>query len=155
MTQISDTPLIIEVSLNGSVKPEQNPNVPYEDDDIVAQAVACMEAGAALVHNHTRDPVFGGTGVMDAEDLPSSVQIAAADAVDSGLGVLYPTPELRKELLTGLITKVCSLMPSDVHWTGKVAVEVALRHRALRCTCWGLVQSSLLVSHHVFCPLLI
>lgn len=68
MTQISDTPLIIEVSLNGSVKPEQNPNVPYEDDDIVAQAVACMEAGAALVHNHTRDPVFGGTGVMDAED---------------------------------------------------------------------------------------
>ncbi|WP_422343130.1 3-keto-5-aminohexanoate cleavage protein [Parasphingorhabdus sp.] len=67
MTQISDTPLIIEVSLNGTVKPEQNPNVPYEDDDIVAQAVACMEAGAALVHNHTRDPVFGGTGVMDAE----------------------------------------------------------------------------------------
>lgn len=67
MTQISDTTLIIEVSLNGSVKPEQNPNVPYEDDDIVGQAVACMEAGAALVHNHTRDPVFGGTGVMDAE----------------------------------------------------------------------------------------
>ncbi len=67
MTQISDTPLIIEVSLNGSVKPEQNPNVPYEDDDIVGQAVACMEAGAALVHNHTRDPVFGGGGVMDGE----------------------------------------------------------------------------------------
>jgi uncharacterized protein (DUF849 family) len=67
MNQISDNPLIIEVSLNGTVKPEQNSNVPYEDDDIVAQAVACMEAGAALVHNHTRDPVFGGTGVMDAE----------------------------------------------------------------------------------------
>ncbi|QTD56739.1 BKACE family enzyme [Parasphingorhabdus cellanae] len=64
----ADTPLIIEVSLNGSVKPEQNPNVPYEDDDIVAQAVECMEAGAALVHNHTRDPVFGKTGAMDAED---------------------------------------------------------------------------------------
>lgn len=62
------TPLIIEVSLNGSVKPEQNPNVPYDDDDIVAQAVQCMEAGAALVHNHTRDPVFGKTGAMDAED---------------------------------------------------------------------------------------
>ncbi len=63
-----DTPLIIEVSLNGSVKPEQNPHVPYEDDDIVAQAVECMEAGAALVHNHTREPVFGKTGTMDAED---------------------------------------------------------------------------------------
>lgn len=65
---MNDTPLIIEVSLNGSVKPEQNQNVPYEDDEIVAQAVECMEAGAALVHNHTREPVFGPTGVMDAED---------------------------------------------------------------------------------------
>ncbi|MEP2988199.1 MAG: 3-keto-5-aminohexanoate cleavage protein [Parasphingorhabdus sp.] len=67
MSYDNDTPLIIEVSLNGSVKPEQNPNVPYEDDDIVAQAAECMEAGAALVHNHTRDPVFGHTGTMDAE----------------------------------------------------------------------------------------
>ncbi|GAB5486510.1 MAG: 3-keto-5-aminohexanoate cleavage protein [Parasphingorhabdus sp.] len=68
MTNDSNVPLIIEVSLNGSVKPEQNPHVPYDDDDIVAQAVECMEAGAALVHNHTRDPVFGSTGMMDAED---------------------------------------------------------------------------------------
>lgn len=61
-------PLIIEVSLNGSVKKAQNPNVPYTDDEIVSQAAACMEAGAALVHNHTEDPVFGGTGAMDAEN---------------------------------------------------------------------------------------
>lgn len=61
------TPLIIEASLNGATTPEANPSVPYADDDIVAQAVACMAAGAALVHNHTRDPVFGATGAMDAE----------------------------------------------------------------------------------------
>ena len=67
MTQAPDTPLIIEVSLNGSVKPAQNPHVPYDDDDIVAQAIECMVAGAALVHNHTRDPVFGPGGTMDAE----------------------------------------------------------------------------------------
>lgn len=67
MTQ-NNQPLIIEVSLNGSVKKAQNPNVPYSDDEIVAQAVACMEAGAALVHNHTEDPVFGGSGAMDAEN---------------------------------------------------------------------------------------
>ncbi len=67
MTQ-AHQPLIIEVSLNGSVKKAQNPNVPYTDDEIVSQAVACMEAGAALVHNHTEDPVFGGSGSMDAEN---------------------------------------------------------------------------------------
>lgn len=67
MTDLREQPLIIEVSLNGTVTPAQNPNVPYDDEDIVAQAVACMEAGAALVHNHTRDPVFGAAGTMDAE----------------------------------------------------------------------------------------
>ena len=65
-------PLIIEVSLNGATSPETNPNVPYDDSDIVAQAVECMEAGAALVHNHTRDPVFGATGSMDAEAYSSA-----------------------------------------------------------------------------------
>lgn len=67
MTDTFDTPLIIEVSLNGMTSPEANPSVPYEDDDIVAQAIACMEAGAALVHNHTREPVFSETGSMNAE----------------------------------------------------------------------------------------
>lgn len=61
------TPLIIEVSLNGSVSKAQNPNVPYEDEEIVEQAIECMEAGAALVHNHTEEPVIGPTGSMDAE----------------------------------------------------------------------------------------
>ena len=67
MERAQAQPLIIEVSLNGSTSTETNPNVPYDDDDIVAQAVECMAAGAALVHNHTREPVFGATGSMDAE----------------------------------------------------------------------------------------
>ena len=67
MPNASDTPLIIEVSLNGSTSPATNPSVPYDDEDIVAQAIECMAAGAALVHNHTREPVFGATGSMDVE----------------------------------------------------------------------------------------
>lgn len=60
-------PLIIEVALNGQTPKTQNPNVPYADDELVEQALACMEAGAALVHNHTAEPVFGGTGKFDSE----------------------------------------------------------------------------------------
>jgi uncharacterized protein (DUF849 family) len=60
-------PLIIEVSLNGSANKDLNSNVPYSDDEIVADAIACMEAGAALVHNHTAEPIFGGSGKLDAE----------------------------------------------------------------------------------------
>ncbi len=70
--RLAETPLIIEASLNGVVTKKQNPNVPYSDEEIVEQAIACMEAGAALIHNHTEDPVFGGPGYMDAERYASA-----------------------------------------------------------------------------------
>ncbi len=63
----TETPLIIEASLNGYTSKETNPRVPYSDEEIVADAVACMEAGAALIHNHTDEPIFGGTGSLDYE----------------------------------------------------------------------------------------
>jgi uncharacterized protein (DUF849 family) len=66
-SSVAGIPLIIEASLNGSAKKSQNPSVPYADDEIVEQAVACMEAGAALIHNHTKEPIIGGSGQLDAE----------------------------------------------------------------------------------------
>ena len=60
-------PLIIESSLNGATSKAVNPNVPYGDEEIVADALACMEAGAALIHNHTDEPIFGGSGELDYE----------------------------------------------------------------------------------------
>jgi uncharacterized protein (DUF849 family) len=59
--------LIIEASLNGATSKAQNPNVPYSDDEIVSDAIACMEAGAALIHNHTDESIFEGNGELDAE----------------------------------------------------------------------------------------
>lgn len=64
---VSGIPLIIEASLNGQTPRSRNPNVPYSDDEIVEQALACMDAGAALVHNHTEEPVIGGSGRLDVE----------------------------------------------------------------------------------------
>ncbi|MEE4109989.1 MAG: 3-keto-5-aminohexanoate cleavage protein [Halieaceae bacterium] len=64
---LTDAPLIIEASLNGSASKELNPAVPYSDDEIVADAIACMEAGAALIHNHTEEPIIGGSGELDVE----------------------------------------------------------------------------------------
>ncbi|MFT4614005.1 MAG: 3-keto-5-aminohexanoate cleavage enzyme [Bacteroidia bacterium] len=60
-------PLIIEASLNGAANKELNPAVPYSDEEIVADAVSCMEAGAALIHNHTDEAIFGGSGELDVE----------------------------------------------------------------------------------------
>ena len=44
--------------------------------------------------------------VIDSEALPKSLRTVAADAVDYGLSILYPTPKERKQLLTSLISKV-------------------------------------------------
>ena len=66
-SSVAGIPLIIEASLNGSTPKSTNPSVPYSDDEIVEQATACMEAGAALIHNHTQETIIGGSGELDAE----------------------------------------------------------------------------------------
>ena len=45
-------PRIVEVALNGATTKEANPCVPRSPQEITADALACIEAGAAIVHNH-------------------------------------------------------------------------------------------------------
>jgi uncharacterized protein (DUF849 family) len=50
-------PVVIEAAINGVTSPEQNPAVPRLPEEIARDALACFEAGAAVVHTHTHDPV--------------------------------------------------------------------------------------------------
>jgi uncharacterized protein (DUF849 family) len=50
-------PVILEVAVNGVTQPEQNPAVPREPAAIADDALRCLEAGAAIVHSHTHDPI--------------------------------------------------------------------------------------------------
>lgn len=81
-------PLIIEASLNGSASKMQNPHVPYSDEEIVADAIACMEAGAALIHNHTDEPIIGGSGKLDSERYARPWRTLLASRPDA---ILTPT----------------------------------------------------------------
>jgi 3-keto-5-aminohexanoate cleavage enzyme len=47
--------VIIEAAINGATPKSANPNVPLTEDEIVADALACFEAGAAIVHHHITD----------------------------------------------------------------------------------------------------
>jgi 3-keto-5-aminohexanoate cleavage enzyme len=58
-------PLIIEVALNGETSKARNPNVPRSPAEIGADGIACMEGGAALLHNHTDDPWLSGEAAAD------------------------------------------------------------------------------------------
>jgi uncharacterized protein (DUF849 family) len=45
-------PAILEAALNGATAKSTNPNVPRSASELVADAIACLEAGAAIVHTH-------------------------------------------------------------------------------------------------------
>ena len=45
-------PVIIEAAINGATSKRVNRHVPVEPDEIAQDALACFEAGAAIVHNH-------------------------------------------------------------------------------------------------------
>lgn len=53
-------PLIIEAAINGATPQAMNPHVPRSVAEIVADAGACIEAGAAIVHHHNDDGLLDG-----------------------------------------------------------------------------------------------
>jgi len=50
---------MIEAAINELASKDQNPNVPYSPEEIARDAVACVRAGASIVHFHARDPETG------------------------------------------------------------------------------------------------
>jgi len=54
------TPVVIEAAVNGATSKARNPRVPTAPDEITRDALACLEAGAAIVHSHIDD--FALTG---------------------------------------------------------------------------------------------
>ncbi|HEX4776651.1 MAG TPA: 3-keto-5-aminohexanoate cleavage protein, partial [Acidimicrobiia bacterium] len=46
------TPVIIEAALNGVTNPAQNPNVAATSEGLAKDALACVDAGATVIHTH-------------------------------------------------------------------------------------------------------
>ncbi len=82
-------PLIIEAAINGATPKTRNPNVPRTPVEVAAEGLACLEAGAVIVHNHNDEPVVGGPdGVHSAA--PYIAAWSAILAKRPG-ALLYPT----------------------------------------------------------------
>jgi uncharacterized protein (DUF849 family) len=52
---VSDLPVIVEAAINGATPVERNPNVPRTAEEIAADALRCIEAGASVIHTHISD----------------------------------------------------------------------------------------------------
>jgi uncharacterized protein (DUF849 family) len=79
------TSVIIEAAINGVTNKARNPHVPCVPEEIAADALACLEAGAAIVHNHV-DVMADGAAIA-ARQLEGwrPVLTARPDAI------VYPT----------------------------------------------------------------
>jgi uncharacterized protein (DUF849 family) len=62
---VSDDPVIIEAAINGVTTKRQNPHVPRTAEEIAVDGLACLDAGAAIVHNHI-DAAPGSSGAEAA-----------------------------------------------------------------------------------------
>jgi uncharacterized protein (DUF849 family) len=52
---VNRTPVIIEVAVNGVTTRDVNPSVPLTPQEIAADSLACLAAGAAVIHIHNPD----------------------------------------------------------------------------------------------------
>ena len=75
-------PVIIEAAINGARRQEQNPHVPRTPDEIVTDTLACLDAGASIIHAHNR-----------------SFRMVGQDAVDNYIAAWQPILEQRPDTL--------------------------------------------------------
>jgi uncharacterized protein (DUF849 family) len=79
-------PTWLEVSLNGPWTRQVQPGIPISRAEIVAQGIACVRAGAAIVHVHAYDEATGRQ--RDDATLYAAIIEGIRDEVDA---IVYPT----------------------------------------------------------------
>src|SRR5215469_11825416 len=99
----------IEVALNGAWTRKLQPRIPVLASEIIEEGVACIKAGAAIIHAHTLDPATGRqNGDVDNCAVFMEGIRAQVDAI------VYPTV-------------IGKLDRSNPAWLWKPAVELAKR----------------------------
>ncbi len=79
-------PLIIEAAINGSTLRSHNPHVPKTPEEVAADALDCIAAGAAVIHSHIED--LRVLGQPAADRYIEAYRLIAAERPDA---ILCPT----------------------------------------------------------------
>jgi 3-keto-5-aminohexanoate cleavage enzyme len=82
----TQTPVMIEVALNGVTNRRRNPRVPATVEEHTVDALACIDAGATIVHTHAPNLI------VDAEEAAEQYATAFRPVVEKHPGIIcYPT----------------------------------------------------------------
>ena len=78
--------VIIEAAINGGTTKRRNPNVPISADELVADALACLDAGAAIIHFH-----IAASGLSGEEAAAEYLAVAEPVLAERPDALWYPT----------------------------------------------------------------
>ncbi|MEX1007936.1 MAG: 3-keto-5-aminohexanoate cleavage protein [Acidimicrobiia bacterium] len=81
-------PVVIEVAVNGVTRKERNPAVPVEPEEVAADTIRCLDAGATVVHTHPHSFGDGSRPDVTAEKYAAAYRTVMADRPEA---ILYPT----------------------------------------------------------------
>jgi uncharacterized protein (DUF849 family) len=81
-------PVIVELAVNGATPRHRNRHVPRTPAEITEAALAGIEAGASIVHNHNDEPMFTADGVHSVEPYLTAWRPVLDRHPDA---LLYPT----------------------------------------------------------------
>jgi uncharacterized protein (DUF849 family) len=82
----SDVPVILEVAVNGVTTKQRNSLTPEAPDEVAADSLACLEAGASVIHAHSRP-----SGLPTAEAAVAYAAALEPVAKARPDAILYPT----------------------------------------------------------------
>lgn len=90
------TPVIIECAINGIGKKERNPHIPRTPEEVTVDSLACLEAGAAIIHAHNSSiRLVGRDAVDDYAAAWSDILAARPDALWYPTGVVATSTDDR------------------------------------------------------------
>ncbi len=82
----NDAPVIIEAALNGVTSRAHNSNVPATEDELAKDALACVDAGATVIHTHAPNIA------VPPDEAADQYAVAFRPVVEQHPGVVcYPT----------------------------------------------------------------
>ena len=81
--------VIIECAINGTTSKRSNPYVPVSPEEIAIDALACIEAGASIIHNH-----IDRHGISEAEAAERYLEGWRPVLAERPDALLYPTVHL-------------------------------------------------------------
>ena len=81
-------PVILELAVKGATPRHRNRHVPRTPAEITEAALAGIESGASIVHNHNDEPMFTYLELLEPSGLPWSVAVLGGDVVGCGMAEL-------------------------------------------------------------------